>query len=399
MKYPFHILAKPSGSFCNLDCSYCFYLEKEKLYPATNKWAMSKEVLENYIYKYIKSQNTPVVTFAWQGGEPTLLGIDFYKEAVTLQKKYADGKRIENTFQTNGVLLDDEWCRFFVENNFLIGLSIDGPRELHDRYRVFKGGQPSHKKVEDKLRLLKKHRVEFNVLTCVQKENSYQGKKVYNYLKNMGVKYIQFIPIVERIDTTKSNDELNLILPEKNENAKVSEWSTEPLQFGKFLADVFNEWIKEDVGKVFVQMFDITLEAWVTGRTSLCIFNETCGNAVVMEHNGDVYSCDHYVFPEYKLGNILHNQFETLIYSEKQRSFGKDKKKSLTKFCAECEFKFACRGDCPKHRFDVSPDGEYGLSYLCSGYKYFFNHVEKYMNIMVEELNNGRSPANVMFLL
>jgi uncharacterized protein len=210
---------------------------------------------------------------------------------------------------------------------------------------------------------------------------------------------LTLIPIVERIDNTKTGNELNLVLPEKNENAKVPEWSVEPLQFGKFLVDIFDEWIREDVGKIFVQMFDITLEAWATGRTSLCIFNNTCGNTVVMEHNGDVYSCYHYVFPEYKLGNILHDKFETLLYSEKQRNFGENKNKSMTKYCMECEFKFACWGDCPKHRFDVSPDGEYGLSYLCSGYKYFFNHVEKYMNLMVEELNKGRPPANVMNLL
>ena len=398
MKEAFHIMAKPSGSLCNLDCIYCFYLEKEKLYPDTNKWAMSKVVLENYIRKYIESQETPVVTFSWQGGEPTLLGLDFYEQAVKLQSKYANGKKIENTFQTNGVLLDDSWCEFFAQNNFLIGLSIDGPQEIHNRFRVFKGGQTSHQKVVNGLRHLKKHNVEFNTLTCVQKENAYQGKTIYNYLKDMGSQFIQFIPIVERIDDAKSSNELNLALPEKNENAKVSEWSVEPLQFGKFLVDVFNEWIKEDVGKVFVQMFDVSLEAWATGRTSLCVFSETCGNAAAIEHNGDVYSCDHYVFPEYKLGNVLSDKFESLMYSQQQRKFGEDKKSALTKYCKECKFKFACWGDCPKHRFEVSPEGEYGLSYLCSGYKYFFNHVDKYMNFMVEELNNNRPPANVMHL-
>ena len=398
MYNPFHILAKPSGSLCNLDCTYCFYLEKEKLYPGAGKMAMSRVVLENYVKKYIESQNTLVVNFAWQGGEPTLLGLDFFKLAVEVQKQYAGWKRIENTFQTNGILLDDDWCEFFAGNNFLIGLSIDGPKEIHDKYRVFKGGQSSHDKVLNGLRLLKKHNVEFNTLTCVQKENAYHGKTIYNYLKEEGSSYIQFIPIVERIDEKKTGGGLKLALPAKNENAKVSEWSVEPLQYGKFLSDVFDEWVKEDVGRIFVQMFDISLEAWATGRTSLCVFNETCGNAAAMEHNGDVYSCDHYVFPEYKLGNIIQDNFETLLYSEKQKKFGDDKKHTLTKYCRECEFKFACWGDCPKHRFDVSPDGEYGLSYLCSGYKYFFNHVDKYMNFMTEELKNNRPPANVMKL-
>ena len=394
---PFHLMAKPSGSLCNMDCHYCFYLEKSKLYPETTEWAMSKMVQENYIIKYIESQDTDIITFAWQGGEPTLLGLDFYKRVVKLQQKYANGKQIDNTFQTNGVLLDDEWCNFFASNNFLIGLSIDGPREIHDQYRVMKGGQPTFNKVYSGLKLLQKHNVEFNTLTCVQRSNAYKPLEVYNFLKEVGSKYIQFIPIVERkLSETKNATEFQLPLPSEEVTASIAEWAVEPLQFGKFLSEIFDEWVKADVGKYYVQMFDIALESWYTGKSSLCIFNETCGRAAAIEHNGDIYSCDHYVYPEYKIGNIIRDDLKKVMNSGKQIKFGLDKSLTLTKYCQQCEFKFACWGDCPKHRFSTTPDGEYGLSYLCAGYKYFFNHVDPYMNFMVNELRNERPPANVM---
>lgn len=396
-RIPFHLMAKPSGSLCNMDCHYCFYLEKNKLYPNTSDWHMPNLVQDNFIRKYIESQNTEVITFAWQGGEPTLLGLDFYKRAVELQMKYANGKKIENTFQTNGILVDDEWSEFFAANNFLIGLSIDGPQEIHDQFRIMKGGQPSFEKVLAGLKYLQKHRVEFNTLTCVQRSNSYKPLDVYNFLKEIGSKYIQFIPIVERtLTSTENENDLKLPLPKEGINAQVADWSVEPLQFGKFLSDIFDEWIKVDVGEYYVQMFDIALEAWFTGKSSLCIFNETCGRAAAVEHNGDVYSCDHYVYPEYKIGNVLKDDLNKVMNSGKQMKFGVDKSMTLTKYCRECEYKFACWGDCPKHRFDTTPEGEYGLSYLCSGYKYFFNHINPSMNFMLNELKNERAPANVM---
>jgi len=384
---PFHVMAKPVGPICNIDCKYCFYLEKEKLYPEKqqekNNWAMPEDVLEEYIKQKIGSTDLKEESFTWQGGEPTLLGADYFRKAVKLQQKYSNGKKINNSFQTNGILLDNEWCEFFRENFFLIGLSIDGPRELHDKYRVDKGGRPTFDRVMRGLNLLKKHKVDFNTLTVVQKDNSYHPTEIYNFLKKIGSVYIQFIPIVER---TKR----------ENNNAEVSDWSVEPEQFGNFLIEIFKKWVRNDVGKYFVQIFDVSLEAWLGMQAGLCLFNETCGKALAIEHNGDLYSCDHFVFPENKLGNIMENPLIEMVASEQQNKFGKDKKNTLPQYCKNCEVKFVCNGECPKNRFINTPDGEFGLNYLCTGYKKFFNYIDPYMKFMADELKAKRPPANVM---
>lgn len=389
-------MTKPTGSICNLDCEYCFYLEKEKLYPDKTEWAMNDEVLESYIKQYIASQKTGEVNFTWQGGEPALLGVDYFRTVIEIEKKYSGGKKISNSFQTNGVLLNDEWCEFFAENNFLIGLSIDGPEEIHNKYRIYKGGQPSFKDVMRAIELLKKHNVEFNTLTCVQKDNSYKAKEVYSFLKEVGSGFMQFIPIVERQAKPDGRTSLSLVSPEYEGDAQVTDWSVEPLQYGKFLTEIFDEWVLKDVGKVFVQIFDVALEVWYGMKASLCVFNEICGNAMALEHNGDLYSCDHYVYPENKLGNIVTDGLEKIATSSQQIKFGMDKKIKLPAYCEQCEYKFICNGECPKHRFIKTPDGEDGLNYLCEGYKYFFSHIDPYMRFMVNELNNKRPPANVM---
>lgn len=390
-------MAKPIGPICNIDCKYCFYLEKENLYPkkrGKSNWAMDNEILETFIKQKIESTELQEESFAWQGGEPTLLGVDYFRGVVELQKRYANGKKINNAFQTNGILLDDEWCKFFAENNFLIGLSIDGPRELHNKYRVDKGGKPTFDKVMCGIDFLKKHKVDFNTLTVVQKDNSQHPLEVYNFLKEIGSGFMQFIPIVERIAENKP-DGLSLVLPDKND-AKVSEWSVEPEQFGNFLIEIFDHWVRNDVGKYFVQIFDVSLEAWSGLDPSLCVFSETCGNALAIEHNGDLYSCDHYVFPENKLGNIMENPLLEMVKTDQQEKFGKDKRDTLPQYCRNCEVRFACNGECPKNRFLTTPDGEYGLNYLCAGYKKFFNHIDPYMKFMASELKNRRTPANVL---
>ncbi len=386
----FHIMVKPVGPLCNLDCGYCFYLEKEKLYPGTGQWTMPEDVLDKYIRDYIGSQDSPAITFAWQGGEPTLLGVDFFRKVVELEKKYSGGRKIENTFQTNGVLLNDEWCGFLSENRFLVGLSIDGPQEIHDRYRVYKGGQPSFEKVMEGVKCILKHRVEFNTLTCVQKENAYRPLEVYNFLKGIGSRFMQFIPIVE----TKSNASEPA---SPTSEPVVEDYSVEPLQYGKFLGMIFDEWVRHDVGKYFIQIFDVSLESWAGMEPSLCVFKEKCGSALAMEHNGDVYSCDHFVNVENRLGNMMNDHLSALALSPKQTKFGDDKLHKLPKYCLECSVRFACNGECPKNRFIKTPSGEDGLNYLCEGYKYFFHHIDPYMKFMARELANRRPPANVMY--
>ncbi len=392
----FHVMAKPTGPICNLDCRYCFYLEKENLYGQKRDWAMPDPVLESYISQFITAQDTPVITFAWQGGEPTLLGVNFFRKVVAIQQRYANGKKIENAFQTNGVLLDDAWGEFLAENNFLIGISIDGPAELHDFYRVDKGGAPSFERVMRGLRYLKKHRVEFNALTVVNRRNSQHPLRVYRFLKGIGAQFMQFIPIVERVAKSANPDGLVLIAPRDPHIADVSDWSVEPRQYGFFLCEIFDEWVRKDVGQHYVQIFDVALESWMGLIPSLCVFRPTCGAAMALEHNGDLYSCDHYVYPENKLGNILEQPLQALVNSPQQRAFGLDKRDSLPRYCRECEVRFACNGECPKHRFISTPDGEPGLNYLCAGYKLFFKHIDPYMKFMANELRHQRPPANVM---
>lgn len=392
----FHIMTKPIGPICNLDCSYCFYLEKENLYPDTRHWSMQSDVLERYIQQYIAAQSAEDVQFAWQGGEPTLLGVEYFRRVVQLQQKYGEGKKIHNALQTNGTLLDDEWGEFLAQNKFLVGVSIDGPRELHDCYRVDKGNAPTFDRVLRGIAKLKWHGVEFNTLTVVHHKNSQHPLEVYRFLKETGSGFMQFIPVVERRAAVADPNGLVLIQPSARAAAEVTEWSVEPLTYGKFLSKIFDEWVKKDVGRYYVQQFDVALESWMGMEASLCVFRKTCGSALAMEHTGDVYSCDHFVYPDHKLGNIMDSELTMLVASEQQKQFGIAKRDTLPKMCRQCDVRFACNGECPKHRFATTPDGEFGLNYLCAGYKHFFRHIDPYMQFMAAELRAGRPPANIM---
>lgn len=395
-------MTKPIGPICNLDCKYCFYLEKEKLFPANENFRMSDEVLESYISQYIGQQNVPEISFAWQGGEPTLLGVKFFRKVVELQAKYANGKVITNALQTNGTLLNDEWGEFLAENRFLVGLSIDGPAKLHDAYRVTKKGGRSYAKVLAGLQLLKKHRVEFNTLTVVNAVNSRHPLEVYRFLRDIGSGFIQFIPLVERLADAEAKDlGLDLAVPprvdeEGSVRLPVTDWSAQPKTYGQFLCEIFDEWVRRDVGRTFVQLFDVTLGNWMGTGGGLCVFSETCGTALAMEHNGDVYSCDHYVYPRYKLGNLLNKSLGEMVSSEFQKQFGMDKKSTLPRYCRECDVRHLCHGECPKHRFLRTPDGEAGLNYFCAAYKQFFHHSAPAMQTMARLLQMGRAPAEIM---
>jgi uncharacterized protein len=398
----FHIMAKPIGPACNLNCTYCFYLEKEALYPAHENYRMSEEVLEAYVRKtcaYLKG--IPEVLFAWQGGEPTLMGLDFFRRAVELQEHYAGGKRVVNTLQTNGTLLNDEWCRFLAEHDFLIGLSLDGPEDLHNRFRIDRGGKPTFDVVMRALGLLKKHRVEFNVLCCVTKESTDRHLDIYHFFKDQGVKYIQFIPIIERIpDSIAKSLGLSLSSPpdpyEKNDDVPVTPWTVEPKKYGDFLINIFDEWVRNDVGSIFVMNFDWAFSSWVFGNSPACCFSKRCGRAVIIEHNGDIYSCDHFMYPKYRLGNILEKDLPEMLESSRQTSFGALKETALPRYCKECDALFACRGECPKHRFVKTPEGEPGLNYLCAAYKKYFRHIHKYMRVMAQLLENDLPVSYVM---
>jgi uncharacterized protein len=388
-----HVLAKPTGAVCNLACEYCFFLDKELFYPDSS-FRMSDEVLETYIRQLIEAHRTPQVTVAWQGGEPTLMGVDFYRRAIELQKKHGrPGMTFENTMQTNGTLLDDEWGEFFKENDFLIGISIDGPAELHDAYRVDKKGRPTFDRVMKGLRLLQKYEVEHNILVTVNRKNANHPLDVYRFLRDeAGASWMQFIPVVERIN----EDGLRLY----QEGTSVSERSVTPEQFGRFLIQVFDEWVRNDVGKIFVQTFEATLRNWMELPSSgMCVFEETCGLGLALEHNGDLYSCDHFVEPRYLLGNIQETQIGELVAGEKQRKFGRDKLATLPKHCRECDVLFACHGECPKNRFLTTPDGETGLNYLCTGWKAFFHHVDQPMKIMAMLMRQGLPASEVMRVL
>lgn len=397
-------MTKPIGPACNLDCSYCFYLEKARLYPNTRNWRMPDDVLERYISDYIAAQPVPEVTFAWQGGEPTMLGVPYFQKIVAIQQRYADGRTIHNTLQTNGTLLDDAWGRFLRENRFLVGLSIDGPRALHDAYRVDKSQKPTFDRVMAGLEVLKRHKVEFNTLTVISRRNSREPLKVYEFLRRWGSGFMQFIPLVER--EAPPAHPLGLALAEPpsldpaDENVvqstRVTPWSVRPEHYGEFLIAIFEAWVRRDVGRVFVQLFDVALGNWAGEPGGLCVFSETCGNAMAIEHNGDVFSCDHYVYPRFRLGNVMNESLGDMAASPKQRKFGRDKADTLPRHCRECEVRFACHGECPKHRFLRTPDGEPGLNYLCAAYKRFFNHVDPYMRVMADLLNKRRAPAEIM---
>jgi uncharacterized protein len=388
----FHVLAKPTGAQCNLDCAYCFFLSKEALYP-DSRFRMTDEALETYTRQYIEAQRTPEVTFAWQGGEPTLMGLDFFRRAVELQRTYQKpGTEISNTIQTNGTLLDDEWGEFLREQRFLVGLSMDGPAAFHDRYRVDKGGKPTHEKVMRAARLLQEHGAEFNILCTVNSANADHPVAVYRFFRDeVRTQFIQLIPIVERV-----NADGRSFLQEGN---TVTDRSVRPDQWGRFLIGVFDEWVRRDVGQVFVQMFDAALASWVGSAPAVCIFAPTCGDALALEHNGDLYSCDHFVEPKYLLGNIGGLAMVDLVGSEQQRSFGRDKLDGLPRYCRECDVRFACHGECPKNRFIETPDGEPGLNYLCAGYMAFFRHVDRPMRLMADLLRQGRFADEVMGIL
>jgi uncharacterized protein len=379
----FHVMLKPRGPICNMDCEYCYYLSKQDLYP-NSRFRMKADLLELYTRQYIEAQRSPEVTFAWQGGEPTLMGLPFYRQAVEFQNKYSrPGMKISNTFQTNGLLLNDEWCRFLKEHGFLVGLSLDGPRQMHDAYRVDRTGKGTFERVMAALRLLQKHKVEYNILATLHAANAAQPLEVYRYLRDKaGAQFIQFIPIVAR--------------PDQPEKDAVRDFSITGKQYGDFLMAVFDEWVRQDVGQVFVQIFDVALAAWSGLPRGLCVFEETCGNALVMEHNGDVFSCDHFVDPAFYLGNIKEENLLDLVGLEKQQRFGQAKKEDLPRYCRECEVRFVCNGGCPKDRFLTTPDGEPGLNFLCEGYRAFFNHIRPAMDFMAAELRAQRPPANVM---
>jgi uncharacterized protein len=393
---PFYLMAKPIGSVCNLSCSYCYYLEKEKLYPNDpQKWFMSEKVLESFIAQYIYSAQEPAVLFTWHGGEPIMRGMEFFQKALAMQRKYAGGRTIGNSLQTNGTTLTDDWCKFFRDNQFLIGLSIDGPEHCHDHYRVYKSGLPSFASVMKGLDLLKKYNVEFNTLSVVNDYNARHPLEVYRFLKGIGSHYMQFIPIVEWIDPHARPEELSILPADSVKHAEVTDWSVDPDDYGDFLIKIFIEWVKKDVGDYFVVTFDCVLAKWMRVPPPLCIYAETCGHAGVIEYNGDVYSCDHYVFPEYKLGNISEKTLLTYMNSDFQRQFGRNKRDTLPGYCKKCEFLDLCTGECPKNRIVNTPEGEPGLNYLCSGFKKFYRHVEPYFEFMAKELQQGRPPSNV----
>jgi uncharacterized protein len=357
---------------------------------------MDEELLESFVRQYIESQDVPVVTFVWQGGEPTLMGIEFFRKAIALQHKYRSGKKIENAFQTNGTLISEEWCRFLKENNFLVGISVDGPGEIHDMHRKNVAGKASFDQVISAIALFKKFRVEFNTLSVVHRDNASHALEIYRFLKEAGSGFIQFIPIVERMHKQSGEDEIKLVDPEYRTDVQVAPWSVDPQEYGEFLITLFDEWVRNDVGKVFVQLFDVTLANWVGQPPGLCVFSETCGNAMVLEHNGDLYTCDHYVYPHHRLGNIRNTTIRAMAQSARQYTFGNNKLLKLPAYCIGCEYRFACHGECPKHRFEYTPEGEYGLNYLCPAYKMFFAYVHPYMQFMGDELSAKRAPANVM---
>ena len=391
---PLYVMLKPAGAHCNLACKYCYYLEKNKLYPTAQRHLMSDEMLEQFTREYIEAQTMSQVLFTWHGGEPLLRSIDFYRKALSLQQKYAGGRRIDNVIQTNGTLLTDEWCEFFAQNHWLVGISIDGPQPDHDHYRLTAAGKPSWKKVMQGIKLLKKHGVEWNAMAVVNADNANHPLEFYRFFKENGCQFLQFTPIVERL--TRHEDGRTLAsLADKNE-IPLSEASVTPEQWGYFLCAIFDEWVRKDVGKIFVEIFDCTLANWMGISPSICAYSKECGHAGVMEHNGDVYSCDHFVFPEYKLGNIRDHSLIDMLYGEQQQEFSRLKHSSLPRQCKECDMEFACHGECPKNRFMKDKYGDSGLNYLCPGYYHYYQHVAPYMDYMKQELMSQRPPSNIM---
>ena len=391
---PLYVMLKPAGAHCNLACKYCYYLEKNKLYPTAQRHLMSDEMLEQFTREYIEAQTMSQVLFTWHGGEPLLRSIDFYRKALSLQQKYAGGRRIDNVIQTNGTLLTDEWCEFFAQNHWLVGISIDGPQPDHDHYRLTAAGKPSWKKVMQGIKLLKKHGVEWNAMAVVNAYNANHPLEFYRFFKENGCQFLQFTPIVERL--TRHEDGRTLASLADKDEISLSEASVAPEQWGYFLCAIFDEWVRKDVGKIFVEIFDCTLANWMGISPGICAYSKECGHAGVMEHNGDVYSCDHFVFPEYKLGNIRDHSLIDMLYGEQQQEFSRLKHSSLPRQCKECDMEFACHGECPKNRFMKDKYGDSGLNYLCPGYYHYYQHVAPYMDYMKQELISLRPPSNIM---
>ena len=375
---PLYVMLKPAGPMCNLACHYCYYLEKRELYPTDKHPTMSKELLEEFTRQYIEAQTMPQVLFTWHGGETLLRSVDFYQHALKLQRRYARGRQIDNCLQTNGTLLTDEWCKFFKENNFLIGISIDGPQEYHDHYRKTHNGRPTWNEVMRGIHLLQKHGVEWNAMAVVNSYNADHPLEFYRFFKEIGCQYLQFTPVVEQIE------------------GEVTDFSVTPNQWGTFLCELYDEWVKQDVGEIFVQTFDATLANWVGEVPGVCSLSAMCGHAAAMEFNGDVYSCDHFVFPEFRLGNIRQQSLTSLMYGERQKAFSRMKHDALPRQCRECRYLFACHGECPKNRFATDSYGNPGLNYLCQGYHRFFEHVAADMDFMKAQLDAGKAPSNIM---
>ena len=396
-----HVLAKPIGPVCDINCTYCFYLEKRALFGKTEHYRMPDDVLAAYIEQYIEAQPTPVVEFTWHGGEPTLLGVEFFRRVVELQQPFRDRKEIKNSLQTNGMRLTDEWCEFFKANDFFIGVSLDGPQAIHDTYRKDRHGAGTFERVMDGIRLLQKHQVEFNALACVGRETALHPLEVYRFFRDAGVRYIQFTPIIERLpDAPTQARGLWLappaVLDRAEPNTQVTPWTVEPEKYGDFLVAIYEEWVRHDVGEMFVMNFEWALNAWLGNDSPICIFSRRCGRAVALEHNGNVYACDHYVYPEYQLGNVLKDKLGAMVDESVASGFGPHKETSLPRWCRECEVLTSCWGGCPKHRFATSPHGEPGLHYLCAGYKKFFLHIRKYQRAMTTLLENGLPASMVM---
>ncbi len=390
----FTTMLKPAGSTCNLDCHYCYYLDKAIQYGGRQAM-MSDELLETYIRQYIEANDVDEVSFCWHGGEPLLLGVDFYRKAMALERKYANGKRMINTLQTNGTLVNEEWCELFHDNNFLVGLSLDGPEDIHDAFRLTKGGRPTFARVMQTVEMFRRTGVEYNTLSVVNHLSEGRGGEVYDFFRNtVGSRYMQFLPAVEHV-IDKEGMHRPLIVSPEHEGARLAEWSVSAKGYGDFLCDIFDRWVINDVGQIYVVTFDATLAQWCGVQPGICAMGETCGDALVVEHNGDVYSCDHFVYPEYKLGNITQTHLRDIYKSRKRIEFGLAKRNSLPKECLRCKYYFACRGECPKHRFEVGSDG-YRKNNLCEGLKHFFAHTEPYMIYMRNLLQHQQAPAWVI---
>ena len=395
LTFPIYVMAKPVGPLCNLDCEYCYYLEKSILYQKRKAFKMTDELLERFVESYIHCQTTPFILFTWHGGESLLRGIDFYRKAVKLQKQYGRGRQISNSIQTNGILLNDEWCRFFKDNNFLVGISIDGPEPFHDCYRKDCGGRGTFVRVMKGIELLHKHQVDFNTLSVLHNKNVRYPLEIYRFFKDIGSQYMQFTPIVERLGSRNDGLEL-LTATDQPADSEIAPWSVNPVEYGRFYITMFNEWVKQDVGRYYVQLFDATLACFVSEQPGVCLYARTCGHALAMEHNGDVYACDHFVYPEYLRGNIHNQSLVEITLSNTQIAFGNEKQNSLPAQCRNCQYMKLCNGECPKNRISTTKDGDPGLNYLCPGLQRYFKHVWPYMEFMAEELRNERPPANIM---